>query len=257
MVSNLMKIILILDAKLFHILKNLLLDFQIPMCGIDIFCRAIRKIQTSNSQLTPIHADLCQLCLMSKCFKPALEFIDVDITGISPASDEDTKYFLLYFYYGGMIYTALKDYDRALYFFEVCVTTPAMAVSHIMLEAYKKYTLVSLILNGKVVFLPKFTNSAARLMKRLSQAYQELATAYATNNCDEIQTIITKYEDLFTRDHNLGLVKQVLGSLYKKNIQRLTNTFLTLSLSDVASRVKLSGPADAEKHILNMVRINL
>lgn len=234
-------------------LKSLLLDFQIPMCGIDIFCRAIRKIQTSNSQLTSIHADLCQLCLVSKCFKPALEFLDVDITAMSSQSEEYTKHFLLYFYYGGMIYTALKDYDRALYFFEVCLTTPAMAVSHIILEAYKKYVLVSLILNGKVEFLPRFTSSAARFLKRLSQAYQELITAYGTNNCDEIQAIITKYEEPFNRDHNLGLVKQVLGSLYKKNIQRLTNTFLTLSLSDVASRVKLAGPAEAEKHILNMV----
>ena len=30
------------------------------------------------------------------------------------------------------------------------VTTPSMAVSHIMLEAYKKYLLVALILHGKV-----------------------------------------------------------------------------------------------------------
>lgn len=59
------------------------------------------------------------------------------------------------------------------------------------------------------------------------------------------------------RENNVGLVKQVLASLYKKNIQRLTKTFLTLSLSDVASRVQLSGPADAEKYILNMVSVNL
>lgn len=49
-----------------------------------------------------------------------------------------------------MIYTAIKNYDRALYFFEVAVSTPAMAMSHIMLEAYKKFILVSLILHGKV-----------------------------------------------------------------------------------------------------------
>lgn len=41
--------------------------------------------------------------------------------------------------------------------------------------------------------------------------------------------------------------------MYKKNIQRLTKTFLTLSLSDVASRVQLAGPAQAESYILNMV----
>jgi len=32
------------------------------------------------------------------------------------------------------------------------VTTPSMAVSHIMLEAYKKHVLVSLIVHGKVVW---------------------------------------------------------------------------------------------------------
>lgn len=58
---------------------------------------------------------------------------------------------------------------------------------------------------------------------------------------------------VFTRDHNLGLVKQVSSVLYKKNIQRLTKTFLTLSLSDVASRVGLASPAEAEGHILQMV----
>lgn len=65
-------------------------------------------------------------------------------------SNNDSRHFLLYYYYGGMIYTAMKNYDRALYFFEVVVTVPAMVVSHIMLEAYKKYILVSFILHGKV-----------------------------------------------------------------------------------------------------------
>lgn len=50
-----------------------------------------------------------------------------------------------------MIYTAMKNYERALYFFEVCISTPAMAMSYIMLEAYKKFILVSLILHGKVM----------------------------------------------------------------------------------------------------------
>lgn len=31
----------------------------------------------------------------------------------------DAKDLLLYYYYGGMIYTALKNNDRALYFYEI------------------------------------------------------------------------------------------------------------------------------------------
>lgn len=67
--------------------------------------------------------------------------------------NHDTRYFLLYYYYGGMIYSAVKDYERALYFFEVAISTPALAMSHIMLESYRKYILVSLILHGKVKLL--------------------------------------------------------------------------------------------------------
>lgn len=56
-----------------------------------------------------------------------------------------------------MIYTAVKNFDRALYFYEIVITTPAMTVSHIMLEAYKKFVLVSLLLNGKVRKLKQMT----------------------------------------------------------------------------------------------------
>ncbi|KZC13479.1 PREDICTED: COP9 signalosome complex subunit 3 [Dufourea novaeangliae] len=242
-------------AELCHLFTAKLVHLEIPLRGIDLLCRAIRKIQLFDSQLTSIHADLCQLCLLSKCFKPALEFLDIDITGIGQEGGQfNSEHFLLYYYYGGIIYTALKNYNRALYFFEVCVTTPAMAVSYIMLEAYKKYILVSLIMHGKVLNLPRYTSQVVnRYVKPLSQQYQELATAYQMNSCEEVQKIINKYQHLFTRDHNMGLVKQVLSFLYKKNIQRLTKTFLTLSLSDVASRVQLSGPTDAEKYILNMI----
>lgn len=51
----------------------------------------------------------------------------------------------------------------------------------------------------------------------------------------------------------MGLVKQCLASLHKKNIQRLTKTFMTLSLVDMANKVQLPSAKDAEKHIINMV----
>ncbi|XP_075224412.1 COP9 signalosome subunit 3 isoform X2 [Lycorma delicatula] len=242
-------------AELCHLLTKNLTELKCPMRGIDLLRRAIRKIQLSDSQLTSIHADLCRLCILAKCFKPALEFLNTDITNIcKEGSQFDAKYFLLYYYYGGIIYTALKNFDRALYFFEVVITTPALAVSHIMLEAYKKYILVSLILQGKVGNVPKYTSQVVgRFIKPLSQAYHDLATVYSTNNSDEVRNVVSKYQETFTRDCNMGLTKQVVASLYKKNIQRLTKTFLTLSLSDVASRVQLSGPGEAEKYILNMI----
>lgn len=55
------------------------------------------------------------------------------------------------------------------------------------------------------------------------------------------------------QDSNLGLVKQVLSSLYKRNIQRLTQTYLTLSLQDIANTVQLETAKQAELHVLQMV----
>lgn len=248
-----------IDFELFHCYTNLLLRRRLnTMHGIQVLTVAIEKIQHMENQLTPIHADLCQLCLCSKFFKPALRFLATDVISIA-ASDEQqdtgTKYFLLFYYYGGMIYTALKDYDRALYYYEVAISTPASAMSHIMLEAYKKYILVSLILRGKQVTIPKYSSQMiTRFVKPLSQHYHELCNVYINSQSpDAVRALISKYQETFTHDNNMGLVKQVLASLYKKKIQSLTKTFLTLSLSDVASRASLSGSAEAENYILNMV----
>ncbi|KAI5695119.1 COP9 signalosome complex subunit 3 [Diaphorina citri] len=247
-----------LYAELSHQYTKTVMDLKTPQRGIPLIQTAIKKIQTSDSQLTSLHSDLCQLCLLAQNFKPALEFLDVDITTIANEGPQfDTKYFLQYFYYGGMIYLALKNYERALYFFEVIITTPALAVSHIMLEGYKKYLLIYLIVYGKAPNLPKNVSQAiCRYIKPLSQPYLDLVSVYTNNNSTELQHLLLKYADVFSRDENTGLTKQIVASLYKNNIKRLTKTFLTLSLADVASRVQLGTPVQAEIYILKMISQN-
>lgn len=63
-------------------MTNYLVEQKQPMKGIILLRKAISKLRFFDSQLTSIHADLCQLCLLAKCFKPALEILDTDITGI-------------------------------------------------------------------------------------------------------------------------------------------------------------------------------
>lgn len=243
--------------ELYHRFTNFLVAGKTHTAlGILVLAQAVEKIRLFDSQLTPIHADLCLLCLCSKIFKPALPFLAVDVTDIVTTDDvnQDARYFLLYYYYGGMIYTAMKNFKQALYFYEVAITTPALAMSHIMLEAYKKYILVSIIETGKAQPAPKYCSQVVgRFIRPLSVAYQNLVDAYLTGSSDEVRRIVNKHKDQYMRDNNKGLVKQVVQSLYKKNIQRLTKTFLTLSLADVASRVQLATPSKAEEYIFNMV----
>lgn len=71
-----------LVSELCHSLTAYLIEQKQPMKGILLLKKAISKLQLYDSQLTLIHADLCQLCLLAKCFKPALQVLNVDITGI-------------------------------------------------------------------------------------------------------------------------------------------------------------------------------
>lgn len=69
-------------AELCHSLTNYLVEQRQPLKGIVLLQKAISKLRLFDSQLTSIHADLCHLCLLAKCFKPALQLLDIDITGI-------------------------------------------------------------------------------------------------------------------------------------------------------------------------------
>lgn len=242
-------------ADLCHFFTRTLVSSGRAVRGIAVLMKGIDKMQLHPAQLSSVHADLCQVCLVAKCLKPAIGLLDREITDISRENGHfDVRYFLLYYYYGGMVYAAVQNLDRALYFFEMALTTHSLAVSSIMLEAYKKYILISLIVHGKVQQLPKYTPQVVnRFIRPMSQQYLDLAVAYSSNSADELKAVIAKHADVFSRDKNQGLVNQVLQSLHKKNIQRLTKTFLTLSLSDVASRVSLSDADEAEYRIVTMV----
>ena len=65
--------------------------------------------------------------------------------------------------------------------------------------------------------------------------------------------MISKYSVVFENDGNTGLVNQVAISQTKSNIKRLTKTFVTLSLNDVASRIGLNSPDEAERQIVAMI----
>ncbi|XP_019179691.1 PREDICTED: COP9 signalosome complex subunit 3-like isoform X1 [Ipomoea nil] len=56
----------------------------------------------------------------------------------------------------------------------------------------------------------------------------------------------------FLKDNNLGIVQQVVSSMYKHNIKRLTQTYLTISLEDISIMVQLSSSKEAGMHVLQM-----
>ncbi|KAI6657760.1 hypothetical protein LOD99_503 [Oopsacas minuta] len=245
-------------AFAFHILTSILVDRKQPQRGLLPLLTAIRRIRETSSHLTSIHADYLCLCLAAKNLPAALSLLDTDILNLNyEGASFDSRSFLLYFYYGGYIYSALKKFSRALYFFEVCLTTPSSAISAIQVEAYKKYVLVSLLLHGKLRSLPKYTSHAIeRYIRNITGVYNDLATAYVHDKkpLQEMQIVLQSSREEFVKDQNSGLVKQCFASLVKRSIQRLTKTFITLSLKDLSERVGLEGgPQEAEHYLLQMI----
>lgn len=245
-------------ASLCHSLTEILIENGRSVCGINIMSKAISKFQENRSHLTPIHSDFCLLCLDSKCLNPALNLLEIDYIKIckTDEKEEDIKHVLLFYYYGGLIYAAIKNFARASLFFEIVLTTPANVMNSIMQDAYKKQIILNLLQNGhpRDNLLPKYTSACVlRVGKMAANLYLKLAHEYSTLNHEKIRRSVTNHKASFERDENMGLIKQCLALVHKRNIQRLTKTFLTLPLRSVANHVGLATEREAELYILNMI----
>ncbi|KAI4350543.1 hypothetical protein L6164_004990 [Bauhinia variegata] len=232
--------------------KDQVMLLEAPIRAVAPMLAALRKLQTSTEHLTPIHPEFLLLCLLAKCYKTGLSILYDDIFQVDQPKD-----LFLYCYYGGMICIGQKRYEKALELLHNVVTAPMPTINAIAVEAYKKYILVSLIHHGQFsISLPKYASSVAqRNLKNFCQEpYIELANSYSTGKIAELEAYVKTNTEKFETDNNLGLVKQVVSSMYKRNIQRLTQTYLTLSLQDIANTVQLNSPKEAEMHVLQMIQ---
>ncbi|CAN8256350.1 unnamed protein product [Cochlearia groenlandica] len=232
-------------------LKDRVLELKDPLRGVAPLLKAVLKVQVSTKRLTALHPDVLQLCLLAKCYKAGFSVISDDILEIDQPRD-----FSLYCYYGGMICIGLKRFEKALELFYNVFTAPMYIVNIIAIEAYKKYILVSLIHNGQYTdSLPKCTSTVAqRNLKDYCKAYIDLGKCYNEGKISELQAAVVAYTSDFEEDKNLGLAKQAASSLYKRNILRLTQKYLTLSLQDIANMVQLDNAKEAEMHVLQMIQ---
>jgi len=247
-----------LDPKKFRAVCNKFTDIcrdtKQSIRAIKPLKQAIWKIGPGE-QLTPQHQMCVLSCVLSKCYKAALPVlekfcfeIDPDKTGIESV---DTR---LYFYYGGSAYIGLKQFEKAIEFLEIVISAPALVPSAIMVEAYKKYILVSLCHKGEVGQLPKYTNtSLVRLLKQLCSPYEEFSTSFSTRSVEDLNKVAANNDEVYRKDGNRGLVKQAVQALFRQNIQRLTKTYITLSLKDITDQVKLPNVEETERRVSRMI----
>lgn len=161
---------------------------------------------------------------------------------------------LLYFYYAGMCHIGLQQFPQAVESFRTCIGVPAQSVSAIVVEAAKKYVLVSLIAYNDVLPYHKWTSAPVQsALPRFLKAYLTLADAYLEGNPRNFEQALQAAYATLQRDHNFGVAKQLRSALQKLLVARLTKTYLTLSLADIAEAAGLPDMATAEHLVVELV----
>lgn len=243
-------------VRIAHKFTSLATELQVPMRAILPLEKAIAIVAQEDNQLTAIHADWLQVSLLARAYTRAgrvlstttvLKLGDVRVNGFTQSD------YLRFWYYGGLVWTGLKDYGRAITYFEQCFSAPAVALSAPALEAYKKHILVSLIHRGQSDPKRSAASLMMRNMKAMSGAYVEFSNAYTTKDMVALQKIASDHHETFTKDKNWGLVNQCLESLGDRQIRGLTQTYLTMSLETLAKDANLASKNDAQKRLLSMV----
>lgn len=165
--------------------------------------------------------------------------------------------YLEYHLYGGMIYMCLKQWEKAMSFLEVVLLAPCTNVaSAIMVEAYKKWVLVGLLLSGKAPSLPKGMNkNMMRNIHALAKPYDCLVEAFTSGRLPRLKGDIEEGQSFWLNDCNFGLVLQVYDAFRKFSVLRLANIYAALPLTEVARRTspEPSDVVEAASYITRLI----
>lgn len=136
----------------------------------------------------------------------------------------------------GLLYCSRSHWEKARAAFERVVTHPTRegGVSKIMADAYNKWLLVSLLVNGRTPEIPAMAGLAAK------KTYESTGKPYAAiaSHFDTIAALLLKREieanaQLWQTDRNMGLVQQVLAAHQKWQIIDLRNVYTKISLANI------------------------
>jgi COP9 signalosome complex subunit 3 len=116
------------------------------------------------------------------------------------------------------------------------IAAPGSACSAIQVEAYKKFILINLILNGHPTSIPSIVSiPAARAYKYLTKPYEEFARSLTTN--EQLEACLQRHQEVYREDKNMGLIAQVIERQEMRRIDALQKIYVAISLEDIARKL--------------------
>ncbi|KAJ9156516.1 COP9 signalosome complex subunit 3 [Pleurostoma richardsiae] len=257
---------------------------------VDLLADVILRIDPSGTMLTSHHLSLATVAYRSAYVGKALDVINRPIiyfpgmvgkreqkllsdmslpppsyiskdTGLTASLKPDQV--LEYDFLCGSIYCSSRQWENAYKVFERMVSYPSRdgGVSKIMAEAYKKWILVGLLLNGRTPTLPSYTAASARKSYEVvGKPYASLAAHFESLDAVALKQEAEAQHSLWQDERNLGLVLEVLGAHQKWQIISLRDVYAKVSLADLRERTcsaetgqPLAADAEVEALVAGMI----
>ena len=102
---------------------------------------------------------------------------------------------------------------------------------------------------------PTVSQPVARAFKYLARPYAELAESL--NKDEALSECLTTHDAEYVRDQNLGLIQQVLDRREMIKISKLQDTYVAISLEDVAKKVCPSEPSPEDIQRMESVIVRM
>lgn len=252
--------------------------------------KALKWSQTNSSEITPFHTHLCVLSLKGSKWDVILPHLKQTLFGISESFNAPES-FMLFFYYGAIIFGANKKWKEMEQFLFNTFSCPFTSHSHILIDAFKKYLLVGIINNRKddelptymfktraqiALFLEKPPRPHRRQNRRQQQHQQEEQTSdvwskealeqanrinrmwpynYFVRECrkNKEREVMQKMTRVFETDGNLGLAQVAVQTIVERRVQKLAGFYVTVPLSKVYSFINLDSDQQAKNVIEQMI----
>lgn len=240
-----------------------------PQIGLDLALSAMRLLVDPNEGVvSSLHAALFAVCVRLNNVDAALPYIYRNVTALvnessvnqsetatdasqhlrkqramssSAAVSFESKYMLLYLYYGAILLMRRNELRRAISLLESAILIPGSATTPAQVDAIKKYYLASLLYSGKVIMPPGRSTPLTRAWKPIGEPYTALATAVQStgDKASAVEKVLEKHLKVFTDDGAVGLIQRIIKELREKAVLSVAKSFSSIPLADLAARAYL------------------
>mmetsp|Transcript_79202 Transcript_79202/g.164373 ORF Transcript_79202/g.164373 Transcript_79202/m.164373 type:complete len:447 (-) Transcript_79202:56-1396(-) len=233
---------------------------------------ALEYLRPSQETWTPVHTEYIKLCAKCQEYQQGAALLDQPVFNVPSTSAScqqlNPATFISYFVHGAQIRAGLGDFAKAKQLLIVAMTYPGSTKTSasgssptstlqsealIEADAYKRYALVCLKMYGEIRPPPAYASLIVQEAAQQPGYVKELATAFQEATIEEVRRIAEENATEITEDDNRYLVEEVIQSYTRHKVQLLKETYLTLSLSEIAEQVGVESAAAAEALLADMI----